>query len=135
MAVLELAIEVQPFQGRRGQVELFGGDKSVDVLVQAVIEKAVARWIGGPIVERLRAGTPAVEPGESQADGRAIGKRPRIEGIQAISRPAIIVLKQLRVTEGRLLGGAEVGSEAISVERIVSILVQQCLRTFMEDRK
>src|ERR1035441_10766253 len=105
MAVLELAIEVQPFQGRRGQVELFGGDKSVDVLVESVIKKAVARWIGGPIVERLRAGTPAVEPGESQADGCAIGKRPGIEGIQAISRPAIIVLKQLRVTESGLLGG------------------------------
>src|ERR1019366_4116530 len=60
------------------------------------------------------------------------GKRPGIEGIQAISRPAILVLKQLRVTESGLLGGAEDGSEAIYVERIVSILVQQCFRTFMD---
>src|ERR1035438_7521621 len=132
MAVLILAVKIQPFQGRRGQVELFGWDKCIYVLVQAVIEKTIARWIGNPVVERLRAGTPAVEPGESQADGRAVGKRPGIERVQAISRPAVIVLKQLRVTEGGLLGGAEVGSEAISVERIVSTLVQECLRTFMD---
>src|ERR1039458_8437322 len=132
MAVLELAIEVQPFERRRSQVELFGWNERVYVLVQAVIEKTIARWIGDPVVEWLRAGTSAVEPGESQADWRAIGKGPGIERVQDVSRPAIIVLKQFGVTEGGLLGGAEVGSKAISVERIVSTLVEQCFRTFMD---
>ena len=102
------------------------------MLVQAVIEKTITRWIGGPVVERLRAGTSAVEPGESQADGRAIGKRPGIEGVQAVGGPAIVGLKQLRVAEGGLLRGAEIGSEAISVERIVGTLIEQRLRTFMD---
>src|ERR1019366_3237774 len=132
MAVLELAIEVQPFERRRSQVELFGWNERVYVLVQAVIEKTIARWIGDPVVERLRAGTSAVEPGESQTDGRAIGKRPGIERVQAVSRPPIIVLKQLGITEGGLLGGPEINSEAISVEGIVSTLVEQCFRTFMD---
>ena len=58
MAVLELAVEVQPFERRRGQVELFGWGKCVYVLVQAVIEKTIACWIGDPHYERLRTGLP-----------------------------------------------------------------------------
>src|ERR1017187_668056 len=131
MAVLILAVKIRPFEGRRGQVELFGGDKCVDVLVQAVIEKAVARWISKPVDERFRAGTPTVEPGQSQGDWRAIRKLPRIKRVQSIPRPANIILKQLCVTEGGLLGGAEIDSEAISVEGIVGVLVEQRLRTFM----
>ena len=39
---------------RRRQVELFGRDKRVHVLEQAVIEEAITGWIGDPVHERHR---------------------------------------------------------------------------------
>src|SRR5271157_656199 len=123
MAVLPLAVEVQPGQVGRPHVELFGWDKRVHVLEQAVIEVSVATGIGNSVLQRRAARTATVEPGKSKRDQCPVGKGPRIEPVQVVSRAASEVLKQLRVAEGGLLGGAEVRTKAIPVQGVVVVLI------------
>ena len=132
VAVLELPVEVEPLDRRRGQVELLGRNERVDVLVEVVAEVAVTRRIGDAVGQRRGTRASAVEPRQSEDDGSSVGKRPRIERVQAVDSPAVVVLKQLRVAERRFLRGAPIHTEAIAIKRVVGGLVEQCLGAFVD---
>ena len=73
--------------------------------------------------EGVAHGLPPLNHEQSKRHRRAVGKWPGVKRVQRIHRPAGVVLEHLRIAERGLLGNANIDAEAITIQRVVRILV------------
>ena len=94
------------------------GMKVFIVLIEAVVEEAVADGIGDSILQRRAARTAAVEPWQPKADRVDRWTAARSYKGSGNRLSAGVVLQKLRIAEGRFLVDAKIGAKAKAIQLV-----------------